>query len=429
MSSRNRPVACRHFAKGSCLMGKDCRFSHDSVLPKNMKVITVNLDSLLSKTKMQKDRHIIVPPGAPMNGIAYEKYQHPATPPAQVLSFKEVKSYNKSRLVPGITHIQFGNGFNVTDEHINDLLASPHILANLEVLIIKGIDKSVTIPAAKKGRKNSKARGPAITTEAQPIKISNESMITLISKSPNLQVLHLVGCININDFTFRKIIHSCPHIKHIKITGTPTQPGSLSTASVLYLLNRGHGRVQDLEELDLVNQKIDTRAVTVLSESRTSINIIEGLQCALENGGAGLSLTDMKGTTIHNSAYVIGRDGVTFTYQDCFWPEWDKDLPEDSEQILTGGEGPPGFWSDDESEESANPPFSEGQLMHNGKLVELEYIIEEADTPSEEDENANREINEAITSMMRDLQKFKVIELDNRGSKKEEEPSRFEELE
>ncbi|KAK6538504.1 hypothetical protein TWF694_010086 [Orbilia ellipsospora] len=426
MSSRNRPVVCRHFAKGSCVMGNDCRFSHDVTLPKSVKVITVDLETLLGRTNIQRERHITLPQGAQVDGIAYEKYQHPTTPPAQVLSFKDFKSYSKSRLIPGITHIQFGNGFNVTDEHINDLLASPHILTNLEVFIIKGIDKSVTITRAKKGRKNSKTRGPAVTTEAQPIKISNEPMLNLISKSPNLKVLHLIGCINVDDFAFRQILRSCPHIHHIKITGTPTQAGSLSTASVLYLLNRGEGLAQDLGELDLVNQKIDNRAVTVLSDTRTRINIIEGLQCELEKGGRGLSLTDTKGTTIHKSGYIIGRDGVAFTYQGCFLPEWEKDFSEGTEQILTGGEGPPGFWSDDENEEFDGSLLSSGQFMHRGKSVE--YIIEETDTPSKEDLSGNREISEVVASMMRDLQKFKRTELENGGSQ-EEEPGRFEELE
>ncbi|KAK6336098.1 hypothetical protein TWF696_001666 [Orbilia brochopaga] len=279
--------------------------------------------------------------------LAYEKYQHPATPPSQILSFKESKQYQKSRLLPGITHIQFASGFQVTDTHIQDLLAAPQCLKNLEVLIIKGIE-AATLPKKLKGRSKPKE---AKSAEPKSIDISNEHIVTVLKRCPNLRVLHLTGCTSVNDITFKTVIKHCPHINEVKITGLPTQPGSVTTASLAYLISRGGASACSLQEINLVNQKIDPRVVTVLSNSRPELTIIEGAQHELENAGVGVSLNSLEGTYIHNSGYVVGIDGASLKYKDCYSPMWDKNDTQslDSLRQRFDADGPEGFWSDEEA--------------------------------------------------------------------------------
>ncbi|EPS38629.1 hypothetical protein H072_7580 [Dactylellina haptotyla CBS 200.50] len=414
MSHTGEHPLCRHFLKGHCAREKDCRFSHDIRLPENVKVITLDLDEKV-KSKKNREKHTGFSSEVNPDALAYQKYQHPPTPPAQILSFKDINSYNKTRLLPGITHIQFGTGFPVTDEHLRDILEAPHILLNLEVLIIKGVDVTL-VTAPKRGKRNSKAKAATIPTktEAQAIEISNEPLVSIISKSPNLKVLHLTGCTNVDDLALKTVLKNCPHIAELKITGLPNQPGSISTASLLYLVNRGEKLAPDLQELNLVNQNLDLRAVTVLSDSRPEMNIIEGLQCELKKRGIGMSLNDMKGTNFHNTGYIVGENGIGFKYKNCYWPEWGGDYTGENSQILRGGEGPPGFWSD--SEESGS---------RTGSIIELGDSDDDAQLGANDSEaqgfvpvsnthrtDRDREIDEAVEDLLQDLEAFALNEVD-----------------
>ncbi|KAF3935021.1 hypothetical protein ABW20_dc0103491 [Dactylellina cionopaga] len=341
-------ILCKHFTKGRCSRGESCRFSHDIDLLKNVKIIEVDVSDLFRKSTNGWVRPPSPSSKVDPEALAYQKYQHPATPAAQILSFKDVKQYHKSRLVPGITHIQYANGFPVTNDHINDLLSVPQILADLEVLMIKGIDvATISTPGKKRKKKET------VTTNVQEINISSEPLISVIRSCPSLKLLHLVGCIDIDDIVFKEVMENCLEINEIRITGTPTQPGCITTTSLIYLITRGSGLGADLREINLTNQVLDLRAVTVLSDARPEITITEGVQVDSKNGGIGMSLNDADGTFIHSSGYVVGRDGVSFKYKDCYWPSWESEESKgkgDLGQILVGSEGPEGFWSDEEKE-------------------------------------------------------------------------------
>ncbi|KAK6532645.1 hypothetical protein TWF281_006826 [Arthrobotrys megalospora] len=348
-STSSQPPPCKYFSKGQCARGNACRYYHDVNLLDydDLEIIQVNeadLDSLVSDYDGDLDGPISLSEIKP-EAIAYRKYQHPPTPSSQLLSFKDLKSYNKSRLTPAYTHLQFGTGFPVTDAHIKDLLTCPQMLTSLEVFIIKGIDGTSTTTGKGKKKKTT-------TTDPKPIEISNEPLITVIQKCPNLRVIHLIGCINLDDFVFKAISESCPDLVELKVTGIPTQPGRLTSTSPVYLVTKGHSALRDIREIHLTNQSIDPEGITLLSDARPIANILEGVQSLLPNKGVGLTLTSFEGTKVHHSSYIVAVENEKFKFKDCYAPLWninkgEEPSHESMEFLLDRSKGPPGFWADE----------------------------------------------------------------------------------
>ncbi|EWC43741.1 hypothetical protein DRE_07359 [Drechslerella stenobrocha 248] len=335
------PPPCKYFAKGQCFRSASCSFSHDLSNASDVEIYEVDISELLPGRQPAQ----LPSRGVNPESLAYEKYLHPPTPPSQIISFKDSRHYNKARLIAGMTHVQFAAGFHVTDAHIQDLLASPGLLSALEVFIIKGMDTSITTAKKSKGKGKPKA---AKETEPRSTGITSEPVAALVKRCPNLQVLHLIGCGDIDDTVVKTAVKYCPNIREIKITGLPTKPGSITTASLVYLIIRGENLANGLREINFTNQKLDPRVVTVLSDVRPDLNITEGSQWESKNGGVGLGLSSQEGTYFYNSGYVVGIDGTSLRFKECYCPLWDQTeitCLEGLRELCDAG-GPDGFWSD-----------------------------------------------------------------------------------
>ncbi|KAK6505845.1 hypothetical protein TWF481_007735 [Arthrobotrys musiformis] len=375
-SSTSRPgrqPACKYFTKGRCTRGDSCQFYHDPNFitdsyndNEDFQIVEVDLSDLESlgpiALEALADGYLSLSESKP-NEIAYKKYQHPPTPSTQILSFKDQKSYNKSRLTPAYTHLQFGSGFRVTNTHIQDLLSCPQMLANLEVFMIKGVDGTTTTTGKGKNKKTK-------IIDPVPIEITNEPFITVIRKCRNLRVLHLIGCVQLDDYAFKAIAQSCPDLVEMKLTGTPTQPGSLTTASPVYIVTKGQGTLTSIREIHLTNQSISSEGITLLSDCRPMANILEGLQQQGQQGQKkGLTLTSLEGTRVHHSSYIVALGDNKLKFKDCFAPNWDVNKGEQPdaeavERLLAGADRLPGFWA---SPSSSCASSERGEEEEEGK--------------------------------------------------------------
>ncbi|KAK6343137.1 hypothetical protein TWF718_008510 [Orbilia javanica] len=356
-SSEPRPPACKHFRRGQCIRGNSCQYYHEAPQTDgfpNQRVIELDLSDLdlsdlesLGSSELEalnfNDSAIGLLEADP-ESIVYKKYQHPPTPSTQILTFKDLKSYSKSRFTPAYTHLQFGTGFPVTDSHIQDLLSCPSMLESLEVFMIKGIDGTTATTGKGKKKKTTK-------TDPKPIEISNEPLITVLQKCSSLRVLHLVGCPKLDDYVFKAIVQSCPDLVELKITGTPTHPGNLTTASPVYVVTKGPTCLSSIRQIYFQNQSISPEGITLLSDARPTANILEGVQSSLPSKGVGLTLTSLEGTRVHHSSYVVALGERNLKFKECFAPHWDVNKGEQPdgeavERLLAGAGELPGFWKE-----------------------------------------------------------------------------------
>ncbi|KAK6504463.1 hypothetical protein TWF506_002658 [Arthrobotrys conoides] len=374
-SSGPRPIACKYFSKGQCTRGNSCQYYHETPpASRSPSLQTIELDfSDLESLDSAKLEALNLNDDGPISlselhpeSIAYKKYRHPPTPSTQILNFKDLKSYSKSRLTPAYTHLQFGPGFQVTDSHIQDLLSCPSMLKSLEVFMIKGVDGSTKTTG--KGRKKK-----TVITDPKPIEISNEPLITVIQKCRSLRVLHLIGCTKLDDYVFKAIAQSCPDLIELKMTGTPTHLGKLTAASAVYIITKGLSYLPSIRQIHLQNQPIHSEGITLLSDARPLANILEGVQSTLPSKGAGLTLTSLEGIRVHHSSYVVALGERNLKFKECFAPNWDVNKGEQPgeeavERLLAGARELPGFWR--EPEEATN------NAMNKGREERAELVIE-----------------------------------------------------
>ncbi|KAK6335748.1 hypothetical protein TWF730_003126 [Orbilia blumenaviensis] len=400
------PYHCKYYAKGKCMRGSDCRFFHDATLIEDFDQLEIvefdlcDLESLDSEAYGDYEGPISISEATP-EAIAYRKYKHPPTPSPQILSFKDLKSYSKSRLTPTYTHLQFGSGFPVTNAHIQDLLTCPSMLASLEVFIIKGIDGTTTTTGRGKRRR-------ATITDPKPIEISNEPFITMIRKCQSLRVLHLIGCTKLDDFVFRAIAESCPDLMELKLTGIPTKTGCLTNASSVYVVTKGHSCLTKIREIHLTNQSIGPEGVTLLSDARPVANILEGVQSALPSKGAGLTLTSLEGTRVHHSSYIVAIEAQKLRFKECFAPLWDinkgeQPSPETVERLVEGAYKIPGFWTEPgEADEPGEEEWETG-TEHSAEADEGIHRVELVNPAYPDSQKLSDDLLLSLTEAIRKL--------------------------
>ncbi|KAJ9604717.1 hypothetical protein H2200_010831 [Cladophialophora chaetospira] len=174
-------------------------------------------------------------------------------PPPRLLKKQIVseEEWDPSKLAVGLKQLYIPSHVNVEDHHLEVIIAAgPAFCHKLEKFSCGSSDTGCGLMASK----------AAVFRQA----------------CPNLREVWLDSATRLTDDSLLAFLKHCPLLRTIGISGNDKATGKITGKTAFVALKVSKGLAKNLKKLELVDQYLDTKALSALTRARKGLEIVEG---------------------------------------------------------------------------------------------------------------------------------------------------------